>query len=573
MPKSSARLGEKLLGLIPRPKDPNQPKIKKPSLSALSLAFGLLNSLTGLLCLTVLAALCGTGVLTLLNMEAKALEGNHHNAMIGVLFVVMLLIYRSSQNYLIKSISREVEDALDRQRQRIVEKALTLSLREIEEVGRDQIRDGISGHYTTLSQTIVPIVSAFESLILATFLFAYLAYLSVFAASIVILVNILLALGFLNRQKKMSEEIKISDQVDSQYRRLTNAIVGGTKELQLGLARRMGLSAKMSSVSTSVAKGRALAASHYADLIATGTTAAYLMAGAVVFVMPILIGDGAGKDMSKIVIAVVFLLGPIGSVVNSMQQVSLAQFALNSINNFELEITRRSETRSRDTGASTSISKLKSFNSICLESTSYTHTGQDGFSLQNINLEIHKGEVVFLTGGNGSGKTTLLNVLTGLYPRGSGDIILNGQKLPISLPQQYRELFASVFADFFMFDQPFGLDEKGIGIFEEWLIKLNVRNHFREDLQDLSGIELSTGQRKRVALALAIAEQRPILILDEWAADQDPETRRRFYEEIIPELKTAGLTIFAITHDEKYFHCCDRRIHIIEGKLSEEISS
>jgi len=573
MPKSSARLGEKLLGLIPRPKDPNQPKIKKPSLSALSLAFGLLNSLTGLLCLTVLAALCGTGVLTLLNMEAKALEGNHHNAMIGVLFVVMLLIYRSSQNYLIKSISREVEDALDRQRQRIVEKALTLSLREIEEVGRDQIRDGISGHYTTLSQTIVPIVSAFESLILATFLFAYLAYLSVFAASIVILVNILLALGFLNRQKKMSEEIKISDQVDSQYRRLTNAIVGGTKELQLGLARRMGLSAKMSSVSTSVAKGRALAASHYADLIATGTTAAYLMAGAVVFVMPILIGDGAGKDMSKIVIAVVFLLGPIGSVVNSMQQVSLAQFALNSINNFELEITRRSETRSRDTGASTSISKLKSFNSICLESTSYTHTGQDGFSLQNINLEIHKGEVVFLTGGNGSGKTTLLNVLTGLYPRGSGDIILNDQKLPITLPQQYRELFASVFADFFMFDQPFGLDEKGIGIFEEWLIKLNVRNHFREDLQDLSGIELSTGQRKRVALALAIAEQRPILILDEWAADQDPETRRRFYEEIIPELKTAGLTIFAITHDEKYFHCCDRRIHIIEGKLSEEISS
>jgi putative ATP-binding cassette transporter len=573
MPKSSARLGEKLLGLIPRPKDPNQPKIKKPSLSALSLAFGLLNSLTGLLCLTVLAALCGTGVLTLLNMEAKALEGNHHNAMIGVLFVVMLLIYRSSQNYLIKSISREVEDALDRQRQRIVEKALTLSLREIEEVGRDQIRDGISGHYTTLSQTIVPIVSAFESLILATFLFAYLAYLSVFAASIVILVNILLALGFLNRQKKMSEEIKISDQVDSQYRRLTNAIVGGTKELQLGLARRMGLSAKMSSVSTSVAKGRALAASHYADLIATGTTAAYLMAGAVVFVMPILIGDGAGKDMSKIVIAVVFLLGPIGSVVNSMQQVSLAQFALNSINNFELEITRRSETRSRDTGSSTSINKVEPFNSICLESTSYTHTGQDGFSLQNINLEIHKGEVVFLTGGNGSGKTTLLNVLTGLYPRGSGDIILNDQKLPISLPQQYRELFASVFADFFMFDQPFGLDEKGIGIFEEWLIKLNVRNHFREDLQNLSGIELSTGQRKRVALALAIAEQRPILILDEWAADQDPETRRRFYEEIIPELKTAGLTIFAITHDEKYFHCCDRRIHIIEGKLSEEISS
>jgi putative ATP-binding cassette transporter len=573
MPESSVRLGERLLGLIPRPKGPRQPKTKKQSLSALSLAFGLLNSLSGLLCLTVLAALCGTGVLTLLNMEAKAIEGNHHNAIIGVLFVLLLLVYRTSQNYLIKSVSREVEDALDRQRQRIVEKTLALSLREIEEIGRDQIRDGISGHYTTLSQTIVPIVSAFESLILATFLFGYLVYLSMFAASIVILVNIVLAMGFLNRQRKMSEEIKISDQVHSQYRRLTNAIVGGTKELQLGLARRMELSAKMSSVSSAVAKGRKVAASHFADLIATGTTAAYLMAGAVVFVMPILIGDGAGEDMSKIVIAVVFLLGPIGSVVNTMQQVSLAQFALNAINNFELEITHRTENISKSADSGPPIKERKTFHSISLESTSYTHAGQDGFSLQNINLKIHKGEVIFLTGGNGSGKTTLLNILTGLYPREAGNIILNDQKLPIFLPQQYRELFASVFTDFFMFDQPFGLDEEGIAIFEKWLVRFNVRDYFRDDLQDLSGVELSTGQRKRVALALAIAEQRPILILDEWAADQDPDTRRKFYEEIIPMLKKEGFTIFAITHDERYFHCCDRRLHIVEGELTQEISS
>ena len=371
----------------------------------------------------------------------------------------------------------------------------------------------------------------------------------------------------------MSEEIKISDQVHSQYRRLTNAIVGGTKELQLGLARRMELSAKMSSVSSAVAKGRKVAASHFADLIATGTTAAYLMAGAVVFVMPILIGDGAGEDMSKIVIAVVFLLGPIGSVVNTMQQVSLAQFALNAINNFELEITHRTENINKSADSGPPIKERKTFHSISLESTSYTHAGQDGFSLQNINLKIHKGEVIFLTGGNGSGKTTLLNILTGLYPREAGNIILNDQKLPIFLPQQYRELFASVFTDFFMFDQPFGLDEEGIEIFEKWLVRFNVRDYFRDDLQDLSGVELSTGQRKRVALALAIAEQRPILILDEWAADQDPDTRRKFYEEIIPMLKKEGFTIFAITHDERYFHCCDRRLHIVEGELTQEISS
>ena len=76
---------------------------------------------------------------------------------------------------------------------------------------------------------------------------------------------------------------------------------------------------------------------------------------------------------------------------------------------------------------------------------------------------------------------------------------------------------------------------------------------------------------KRVALALALAERRPVLILDEWAADQDPNTRKIFYEEIIPALKKEGITILAITHDERYFHCCDRRLHIIDGRLSEEM--
>ena len=59
-------------------------------------------------------------------------------------------------------------------------------------------------------------------------------------------------------------------------------------------------------------------------------------------------------------------------------------------------------------------------------------------------------------------------------------------------------------------------------------------------------------------------------MLDEWAADQDPETRRWFYETLIPQLKSDGVTCFVITHDESYFDCCDRRLHMIEGYLEEE---
>jgi putative ATP-binding cassette transporter len=70
-----------------------------------------------------------------------------------------------------------------------------------------------------------------------------------------------------------------------------------------------------------------------------------------------------------------------------------------------------------------------------------------------------------------------------------------------------------------------------------------------------------------LALALAIAEDRPILVLDEWAADQDPVTRARFYNEFLPMLKAAGKTVVAVTHDERYFGCADTRYHMEEGRM------
>ncbi|MGY8936761.1 MAG: hypothetical protein ACKVG6_11860, partial [Alphaproteobacteria bacterium] len=117
------------------------------------LGLALVNSLSSLLFIAILAALCGTGVLFLLNAEAKAVETHSYNALIAVLFIVMLLIYRASQKYLIKSVSGEVEEALDRQRQRVVNKTLAISLRDVEEVGRNRIRDGMAGHYMSLSQS------------------------------------------------------------------------------------------------------------------------------------------------------------------------------------------------------------------------------------------------------------------------------------------------------------------------------------------------------------------------------------------------------------------------------------
>ncbi|RAR62499.1 ABC transporter family protein [Paraburkholderia unamae] len=83
--------------------------------------------------------------------------------------------------------------------------------------------------------------------------------------------------------------------------------------------------------------------------------------------------------------------------------------------------------------------------------------------------------------------------------------------------------------------------------------------------------DLSTGQRKRLALVQAMLEARPVIMLDEWAADQDPTFRAVFYREFLPALKRLGKTVIAVSHDDRFFDAADRVIRVSEGQIVEVI--
>jgi putative ATP-binding cassette transporter len=103
-----------------------------------------------------------------------------------------------------------------------------------------------------------------------------------------------------------------------------------------------------------------------------------------------------------------------------------------------------------------------------------------------------------------------------------------------------------------------------------WLEKLEVSSKVTCQDNELNTLSLSTGQKKRVALAVAMLEKRPVIILDEWASDQDPEFRRFFYEKIIPELRALNKLVIAITHDDNYFDRSDHLLLVDNGKLYED---
>jgi len=175
--------------------------------------------------------------------------------------------------------------------------------------------------------------------------------------------------------------------------------------------------------------------------------------------------------------------------------------------------------------------------------------------------------MVFIVGGNGSGKSTLLKLLTGLYYPTDGSVDLNSELIDRTQYASYRELFAIIFTDFHLFDKRYGLsniDDKQVKELLR-LMQLDKKTKYRAG--EFTQLDLSTGQKKRLAFVAAILDNKPIYIFDELAADQDPQFRQYFYEVILPDLKLKGKTIIAVTHDDKYFHVADRVLKMEYGQL------
>lgn len=203
---------------------------------------------------------------------------------------------------------------------------------------------------------------------------------------------------------------------------------------------------------------------------------------------------------------------------------------------------------------------------IELDQVSFHYQGEGGFSVGPINLVIERGEQIFLIGGNGSGKSTLAMLLTGLYQPVSGRILLDGE--PVTDRNGYLGLFSAIFTDYHLFQHLLGPEPKE-ALLAEWLERLQMGSKLAIEDGFIADIDLSQGQRKRVALLLALAEQREVMLFDEWAADQDPQFRRIFYQVLLPRLKEMGKTVIAISHDDHYFSLADRLLEMRQGRLTE----
>ena len=295
-----------------------------------------------------------------------------------------------------------------------------------------------------------------------------------------------------------------------------------------------------------------------------GSYSLWSLLGIIAFLFPVF-GILETQKVVSFIFILLFLSGPVSTIMSLQNFAIKISVALKRINTFTEEL----KNLRIDKNNTSKSENLKEFKNIKFVNTTFKYRSSS-FNIHPIDLKIEKGETVFVIGGNGSGKSTFIKLLLSLYSPTSGKILINNQ--PVSLFKQgYRELFSPIFTNNHLFSEHY--ENYNVEISEEYnkLLKKMKLDSIINKNEDVSKRTFSKGQGKRLSMIYALLEKRPVLVLDEWAADQDPHFRKYFYEELIPELKRQGKTIIAVTHDDAYFKHADRIIKFEYGKIVKDL--
>jgi putative ATP-binding cassette transporter len=352
------------------------------------------------------------------------------------------------------------------------------------------------------------------------------------------------------------------DELQKQYR----AITEGAKELRLNRERRARVyGEQLSGAADKIADLKTRAMRMFWATDAAGSALFFLVIGLLLVLQHRLTIDP--RVVSGFVIVLLYVRGPVELLASGLPALGPALVSFRRIAELSSQFTNREPYLLVDEAP---VAPLAMHN-IELRGAAYAFAaGADvvPFKLGPINLSINRGETLFIVGENGCGKTTLIKLLLGLYSPGEGELRLNGELVEPTQIDAYRQLFSAIFSDYYLFDDLNACHAEITARATAWLEHLGIAHKVQIKDGVFSSIDLSTGQRKRLALVHAMLEQRPVMMFDEWAADQDPTFRRIFYTEFLPELKRQGKTLIVISHDDRYFNVADRVIRLAQGNVA-----
>jgi putative pyoverdin transport system ATP-binding/permease protein len=520
--------------------------------------------------MTVISAASITFLLGLVNQAARDASGGALSMALASRFLLVIALFAAAQHYSLVTASQDVERMLHRVRIRLFNEVRRADLVTVEQIGRAALHQTLIQETQTLAQTTPMLLIGAQQIAMLVFLAVYLAWLSPMACAMAFgFAAFTLALRF-RRMVALGQSMQPAQEAElAVYDGLTD-LVRGFKEARMSGVRAAELLGDLGALSTRARNVQSDVKKRWGREFALLQSLFYALIGMMVFVAPRFAKD-YHQTVVEATIVTLFLVGPVGTLAYVTPLVSQTEQALANIDAMEARL-RGSAARYPEESAT---GRERAPSTIALTRASFAYTDRSGaatFAVGPLEAEFRAGEITFITGGNGSGKSTMLRLLTGLMPLGGGCLLADGEPVAAERMQSYRDQISAVFSDKHLSRRLYGIEEGSELRANRLLERFEMRKKAAVRDGAFTNIDLSLGQRKRLALVTALVEDKRVIVLDEWAAGQDPHFRRVFYEEILPELKEQGKIVICVTHDDRWFSVAGRVLHMHEGRFAEVAS-
>lgn len=509
--------------------------------------------------------LTSTLLIALVNESASKVAEKESVTPEFFIFIFLLLVFLLVARKSTKETLATSQTLIHKFKMRLMRDVFMSDLSRVDDIGRVNILQALGRDAQTVSQAMPGLVLSCQALATLVFLSLYMATISIIAFVIISATSLFIFYFSSRFILTVHGDLTAAWKKEGDIHNIFGDFLNGFKEIKMNSDRARDISRVMvdeSRISTQMKSDALIAVANFFNYL---QVLLYIVIGGIIFIVP-MFSEGFSDLVVPATTVTIFLVGSLTGIITSIPSLSEANASARSLLKLEAEL----ETTGGKANPSASSQIFGDFESLSLRSLCYRYAQKDAkqqFSVGPISYEFEAGKVYFIRGSNGSGKTTLMRILLGLYQPSSGEITVNNEIVEQPTSSSYRDLFSVVFSDFHLFKNLYGLGDADDSEIEVWRSLLQIEN--KVSLADgvFSNINLSTGQKKRLALLVAIMENRPIMVLDEWAADQDPEFRKTFYTELIPIFRQMGKTVIAITHDDQYFNLADSLITIDGGKL------
>jgi putative ATP-binding cassette transporter len=513
----------------------------------------------------VLSGIAGTSLIALIN---GTLSGSRKGPMLFagwfIALLVLLPILRFCASALLVRISQKAFHEL---RMDLCRRILAAPLRRLEQYGSARLLASLTDDVGTIGGALGTLPTLLMHLTIVLCCLAYMAWLS---WQLFLLVLVFLVIGIITYQLPMKQAQRQFFAMRQDWDGLMGHLRGlteGTKELKLHSARRRSfLSEMVASASASLRQHTIAGNTLYAAASNWGYALFFVLIGIILYVSPRLTVVEP-RVLTGFTLVILYMLNPLDMLLALMPGLGRANIAIRRIEELGGDLA----VSTADPDAAAPALDAPPWSRLELAGVTHSYfreKEEDHFTLGPIDLKVGAGELIFLVGGNGSGKTTLAKLITGLYVPEQGKIQLDGAPVDDENRDSYRQHFSVVFQDFYIFEHLVGLAAPQLDQdARNYIQMLDLDRKVKVENGKLSTIDLSRGQRKRLALLTAYLEDRSIYLFDEWAADQDPQFKELFYLQLLPQLRERGKTVIVISHDDRYYELADRIVKLDYGRV------